>query len=1006
MRNLLTKPCAIALAVASGFSQHAFADEAEIARTANTTPTANEQTEEPEKIVVTGSRIKRDSFSISTPLVTMDRDAISDTGLSNLSDILVDNMPALSESIGNTTSQSSVSTTGLSTVELRNLGPNRTLTLIDGRRVVSNSYSGNYVSLNTIPSGMVDRIEIISGGASATYGADAVAGVVNIITQSKKEGFDFKAKTGESTEGGSKEFSLDLNYGTSFDDGRGYAYFSSNWDRDFGMTFYDRKRAQIEDSYDYDKDRMCNVMQTADGDQCMRDITQADWVSKSDGLPGGVFLENGKNDTQFWYDGQTLRDDWKGNEEIYGINSNQYVMLDVPSDNFSTAVKIDYDLTDNVMFYAQVQYSDSDSFNHKSPEDEYEGATAPQFDPATGEPLGLVKPGYIPIDNPYVPQEILDANPYKDRIYWDRRFHEVGNITTDNSRKTIRSWAGLQGTLFNDEWDWDFSVSYGRFKQHQVRSNELNTVRLNQALQAEELADGTIQCIDEAARAEGCVAINLFGEGSITEEMAAWIRSNPIIDTEIKQYGAVGYITGDLFELPAGPVAAVFGGEYRKDSQDLKTSDDIKAGGITFNYVPTFYGEVDVYEAFAELALPLLRDATFAKSLDTDLSLRVANYSMNNVGTVASYKLGVMWEITNGYAFRANYARAQRAPTITELLSPPRGDYDSYDDICDGLTATSTDAGHDNCRKEPTLAALIAEDPNFEFDDDNNRYSPGVGNKELKEETADTYTFGVSIAPQFIPDFNLAIDFYDISVSDAISELSNDNIQRECYDSGTQWGENNSFCNDITRNDEGNIIEIVQRKYNLDELTARGYDVSAQYEYDLQSLGQLAFKLDYNHVIENSQTYQSPDGGKVTTHYAGYGESKDKASMSLTWRKDELRIRWRTKYLGSFKASQSREEEYLGYLADNDERCAEGSDECVTNPEKLAFQDYGSYLRHDLSVSYKLELSNKSDLRLFGGVNNLFDNKGDFYPSGRGNYYSKYGGGKGRYAYIGVSYSF
>ena len=155
MRNLLTKPCAIALAVASGFSQHAFANEAEIARTANTTPTANEQTEEPEKIVVTGSRIKRDSFSIPTPLVTMDREAIADTGLTNLSDILVDNMPALSESIGNTTSQSSVSATGLSTVQLRDLGANRTLTLIDGRRVVSNSYSGNYVSLNTIPSGMV-----------------------------------------------------------------------------------------------------------------------------------------------------------------------------------------------------------------------------------------------------------------------------------------------------------------------------------------------------------------------------------------------------------------------------------------------------------------------------------------------------------------------------------------------------------------------------------------------------------------------------------------------------------------------------------------------------------------------------------------------------------------------------------------------------------------------------------------------------------------------------------
>ena len=445
MRNLLTKPCAIALAVASGFSQHALANEADIARTANTSPAIKEQNETPEKIIVTGSRIKRDSFSIPTPLVTMDRDAILDTGLTNLSDILVDNMPALSESIGNTTSQSSVSATGLSTVQLRDLGANRTLTLIDGRRVVSNSYSGNYVSLNTIPSGMVERVEIISGGASATYGADAVAGVVNIITQSKKEGFDFKANTGETTDGGGKEFTLDLNYGTSFADDRGYAYFSANWDRDFGMTFYDRKRAQIEDSYDYDPDRMCNVMQTANGDQCMRDITQADWVSKSDGIPGGVFLENGNNDTQFWYDGQTLRDDWKGNEEIYGINSNQYVMLDVPSDNFSTALKVDFDLTDDVMLYAQVQYSDSGSFNNKSPEDEYEGAFVPRYDPVTGDPLSDVAPGYIPIDNPYVPQEILDANPYKDRIYWDRRFSEVGNISTDNTRKTIRSWAGLQG---------------------------------------------------------------------------------------------------------------------------------------------------------------------------------------------------------------------------------------------------------------------------------------------------------------------------------------------------------------------------------------------------------------------------------------------------------------------------------------------------------------------------------------------------------------------------------
>ncbi|MFQ3202854.1 MAG: iron complex outermembrane receptor protein [Pseudoalteromonas tetraodonis] len=1006
MSNISTKKCALALAITASLSGHAIANDEAIARQSTAKASEEVVQEAPEKITVTGSRLKRDSFSVTTPLVTMDRASIQDTGLGNLSDVLIDNMPALSESIGNTTSQSSISGTGLSTVQLRDLGANRTLTLIDGRRVVSNSYGGNYVSLNTIPSGMVERVEIISGGASATYGADAVAGVVNIITQSKKEGFEFQARGGETTDGGGREFTLDLNYGTSFADDRGYVFVSSNWDRDFGMTFYDRDRAKIEAAHSYDDELMCNQMYTADGYQCMSGITQADWASKSDGTLGGVFLESSRNDTQFWYDGQTLRDDWKGNEEIYGINSSQYVMLDVPSDNFSTAIKVDYDVTDDIMSYFQIQYSKSGSFNDKSPEDEYEGAYVPRYDPVTGDPIDDIAPGYIPIDNPYVPQEIIDSNPYKDRIYWDRRFGEVGNISTDNDRTTIRTWAGLQGMMFDDTWDWDISAGYGQFKQHQIRSNELNTVRVNQALQAEKLADGTIQCKDAEARAQGCVPLNLFGEGSITPEMADWIRTNPIIDTEIQQYTVMGYITGDLYELPAGNVSAVFGAEYRKDSQSLDTSDDMKAGGITFNVVPSFYGEVEVYEAFAELAVPLLKDAPFAKSLSAETSLRLANYSIDNISTVASYKLGLLWQPIDGYMLRANYARAQRAPTITELLSPPRGDFDSFDDICDGLTATSTNPGHDNCRLEPTLAQKLADDPNFEFESEDNNYSPNTGNPNLKEETADTYTFGITVSPEFLDGFNLAVDYYDIAIVDAIDEISNENIMRECYDSEAAWGSDNEYCNDITRNDEGNIVKILQREYNLDELTARGYDVVATYKYDIGSYGNLSFKLDYNHIIENSQTYEGLDGNSVTSQYAGYGRSKDKAAMSIVWKMDDLRIRWRTNYVGAFKASQEDEKDYLEYVAANDERCAAGDAGCIANPEPLAYQDYGSFLKHSLSASYTLALTDKSDLRVFGGINNVFDDKGAFYPSGRGNFYSRYGGGAGRYVYLGAQYSF
>ena len=292
-------------------ADQANANEPNTTSTQTTTQSELEQatTDSSERITVTGSRLRRDSFSIATPLVTIDKTAINDAGIGSLSEILVDHIPSINATISNTTSQSSVSSTGLSTISLRDLGTNRTLTLIDGRRVVSNSYNGNYVSLSTIASGMVERVEVISGGASATYGSDAVAGVVNIITQKDKQGFSFKSRTGETHDGGGKELTFDVDYGSEFAGGNGYVYMAATWDREFGMTFYDRPRAQIEDSYRYDDELMCNQMRTVTGYQCIRDITQADWASKSDGTLGGVFLESSRNETQFWYDGQTLRND-------------------------------------------------------------------------------------------------------------------------------------------------------------------------------------------------------------------------------------------------------------------------------------------------------------------------------------------------------------------------------------------------------------------------------------------------------------------------------------------------------------------------------------------------------------------------------------------------------------------------------------------------------------------------------------------------------------------------
>lgn len=964
---------------------------------------ADDSEEVIEVIQVTGSRLRRDSFNVSTPLVVMDRAAIQDTGLTSLAEILVDEVPSVYESASNTNGQSYVSATGLTTISLRNLSADRTLTLIDGRRTVSNSYSGNQVSLNTIPTPLIQRVEIITGGSTATYGSDAVAGVVNIITQQEVTGFGLQSRYGETPEGGGEEYSFDLSYGADYADERGYLFFGATYDKQRGIMWEDRDRARIEASYDYNTTLLCNEMNTISGDQCMRDISVSDWAERSDGTAGGVFEEgNSFSDGGFWYNEDGLQTGWT--EERDGINPYIWDKIKIPEERYAAALKTTYDFNDRVRGTFQLIYSENKSRNVKSPEDDYEGADVIIIDPVTGEP-GEVRPGSISPDNPFVPA-IIAANAGSS-VSWDRRFFEVGNIITDNRRKTLRSWLGLQGEFAND-WQWDVSLGYGDFQQKQVRHNELNVVKVAQALDAEYAPDGvTIQCADPAARAAGCVPLNIFGVGSITPEMADWIRVNPTITTDIRQINLLAYISGDLFEMPAGPVPAVFGIEYREDTQDLVTSEGHQYGGITFNLVPQFKASIDVWEAFAEFAFP------FTDRLSAEVSMRAGDYSPEGINTVLSYTAGLLWEPADGYRLRANYARAQRAPTITELYSPPRGDFDSITDICDGVTATSTEEGHANCRLEPGIAATIAADGIFT--DEGNGYGPNAGNPNVFEETADSYTIGFSINPPRLDNLRLAVDYWDIKIEDKITAIGNTQILAQCYASSAPWGPTNPFCNDIRRDSEGYLIEIMNREFNLDQGTTRGVDVAFDYNFDLGSMGDLLLKVDYTHVLEDTEIFEGNDGLEEVdyTGQLDYGNFDDRATASLTWEKEKWRVRYTAKYKGKVVDNNERVDDYLERFAINDERCATGDDRCVTNPEVPYYLYYSSWTRHDLAASYSLDSEWFNTLRLFAGVKNLTDDKGPFIPRtgdnyerGIGNFDSKYGGGVGRFWYAGVEMRF
>ena len=973
-----------------------------LAQTDQATDAAFEEEGALEEVIVTGSRIRRDSFNVSTPLINMENDQIRDTGLGSMSEILIDEVPQIFESSSNTNSQSSVSQTGLSTINLRQLGSNRTLTLIDGRRSVPSSYSGSYVSFSSIPSSLIQRVEIVTGGSSATYGSDAVAGVVNIITVNDKIGFTINGRYGWTPQGGGGETTIDANYGLEFGDGRGYFFIGAEYLEQEVIDHYDRGRGQWEANMEYDYDEMCNTMLTENRYQCMRDIQPENWRNRSDGIAGGVFEEKSSSTKGYWYDENGLRDDW--NEETYGIYTQQFVKLRIPNERYNLAGKITWDFSDDTTGFLQMHYNKTESVNHKSPEDEYEGAYVGYTDPDTGE-LSRVRPGYIKITNPFAPPEI--AENAGSSISWDRRMFEVGEIITNNQRETLRGWTGLQGSMFSGEWDWEVSLGYGKFKQEQYRENEIDVFKEAWALDAEYAEDGvTIQCASAEARADGCAPMNIFGVGSISKEAADYIRVNPTITTKLDQVNVLGYITGDLFDMPAGPVATVFGLEYRKDTLDLIPSEGQKNGGITFNIVPQFSGDIDVMEAFTEFSFPLMQ------KLQLDISARVGNYSPEGVGTVFSYTAGLMWEVADGYHLRGNFARAQRAPTITELMSPARGDYDSFDDICDGATATSDDPGHDNCRLEPAIAAVIAADG--EFEDENNGYSPNIGNPELFEETGDTFTLGISMEPSFMNNFRIALDYYNITITDAISSFGNEQILEQCYDSTAAWGPTNPFCNDIHRNSEGQMYEILQRLYNVDETKTDGIDLTWDWLFNTGA-GDLIWAGNYTRIFNHETTFVTNDGFE-TVSYNGqldYGIFENVANTSLTWRKDGWRIRWNVKYKGEIIDHQDRVDDYNDALADNDARCASGSDDCIENPEKPKYLWYPAYWRHDLSASYMMDLKNDSTLRLYGGVKNVFNDMGPFIPvsgepyeGGVANFDSKFDGGIGRFVFLGAEWRY
>lgn len=906
-----------------------------------------------EEIQVTGTNIRRSTTTAAIPVTVFSQQDVVSSGQNELSDILLE-IPSIASSFSTQNSQLQTQSSGLSVVNLRGLGGNRTLVLIDGRRTVSNSPNNNVVGLATIPTDFIERIEVITGGASAIYGSQAVAGVVNIITRRNIDGLSLTARGGFSPAGGGEETSFSATGGTSWADGRGRFSFNLTYDDEAGLIGNDRDFATISAEFD----EASNTLEIPD---------------RSRATPGGRFEGN-----RFFFDEQGLQTDFNRDEDGFEFRGLQTLVI--PRDRFLAATNADLDLTPDLNLYLNLQFASVDTLSMRSPDS-----------------LSSSRVGEIPLDNPFIPAEILADAIARDQsgLTFNRRLTELGRRGRNVERDTYRLSTGLKGKL-GGQTEWELYYGWSRFEQDQSRFNDIIIPRFVNALNAEAIPGqpGNFQCKDADARAEGCVPINIFGIGSISDTAADYVRLTDSLEAALEQQVVSANVSGRLVQTAAGPVHFATGIEYRRDTSRVRVDEFTSSGQSSLAEIPNLDGAIRVIEGYGELVVPLVAEKKLAHYLGVEGALRLADYSIGDVGTNWSYRFGVNWAPVPDFRIRAQVSRALRAPDIVEFFSPPRGDFDDVDDPCNGITATSTGVVADNCRSITPINQEILE--NGEFDQSNNNvFSPNSGNINLREEVADTFTAGLVFTPSFLPGFSITADYYNIKISQAIDSVSSQTLLDQCFGDASGFP-NNIFCDAVTRDNDGQLLQIDNKEQNLSNMRASGLDVALGYLFDLNDEwnvpGVFSLRLLYSSLFTLDETFQGVlDEPVVDVSRGEIDDPKHRARATLTWNHDALRVRWRTIYTGA--------------AIDSNDRARFFEDRNIADP---LFLDVGDEWVHGIHLQYQVD--GTPDMTLFAGVNNIFDNLGPFLPdgtvSGGSNNFANEYGSIGRFVYGGITLHF
>ncbi|XFC40135.1 TonB-dependent receptor [Stenotrophomonas indicatrix] len=796
-----------------------------------------------DRISVTGSRIKSTDIETSQPVLSLTRADIEKQGVTSVADIL-QRVAANGAALNRTFNNGGDGTSGIS---LRNLGTARTLVLVNGRRWTT-GLDGS-VDLNTIPTAMIERIDILKDGASTIYGSDAIAGVVNIITKQNFDGAEANFYKGQYSEGDGEREAADFTIGTTTD------------------------RASLTLGASYVKEDSVGA-----GDRAISAGGPPFFGGQSStGLPGS-YIRDGKRyviingvETLF-------------NSQIHGYNTSPDNYLLTPQERTSLFATGSYNITDNITFKTEAMYNERKS----------EQLLAAM--PVTGMELSA--------DSMY--------NPYGQKLTGvNRRFNETGGRSFNQNVKNWHFYGGFEGFFeFADRnFDWDVGYRYDKTDENVLTYGLFNLANLENAYGPSELRNGVPVCVSAPGGdvIPGCVPVNPLGpEGSISQGAIDYTAFTAHDSSSLVSKGYYANISGEIVQLPAGALAFAAGYEYRKESGQFDPDAFIASGLSTGNGAKPTKGGYDLDEFFLELSIPVLADLPGAKLLDFSVATRYSKYS--NFGNTTNNKFGFRWKPIDDLMIRGNYSEGFRAPSISNLYA---GDGDSFETYADPCAKANNPSGGTLalCQAQGVPDGFVQ--PNSV--DARGDAQPGAyqtnepftwtSNPNLKPETSTSKTLGVVFSPSFVQGLNVTLDWWQIKVEDAITRPSIGDIMDRCYKGNAS--EQAAYCGLITRDpnygtpeENYTITNVRMPLQNLASYKVEGWDLGVSYRLPETSFGQFTISWDSTY-LSKWETKATEDSAAVG--YQGRYLDQDpywriRSNLYVDWSFGDFGVNWGMRY--------------------------------------------------------------------------------------------------------------